>query len=110
MHSANLLLPPSPSFSFSSLFSRFRILSFSLSSTPAPQGVRSNVLAPGPIAGTEGLSRLTTQSSQAASDYAPTGRDGSMQDVANAAVFLFSPAARYITGQAINVDGGMFMS
>ena len=119
MHSANLLLPHL-SFSFSSLFSHFAVpafshsrsisqfphFSFSSSRTPAPQGVRSNVLAPGPIAGTEGLSRLTTQSSQAASDYAPTGRDGSMQDIANAAVFLFSPAARYITGQAIAVDGG----
>ncbi|KAM5542136.1 hypothetical protein V8D89_004219 [Ganoderma adspersum] len=71
-----------------------------------PNGVRSNVIAPGPIAGTEGLDRLTAKGSQTASDYAPTGRDGSMQDIANAAVFLFSPAARYITGQAIAVDGG----
>ena len=36
----------------------------------------------------------------------PLGRDGQVQDVANAAVFLFSPAARYITGQTLAVDGG----
>ncbi len=70
------------------------------------QGVRSNVIAPGPIAGTEGLDRLSPDGADDASTYAPTGRDGSVQDVANAAVFLFSPAARYITGQALAVDGG----
>ena len=35
----------------------------------------------------------------------PLGRDGQIQDVANAAVFLFSPAARYISGQVFAVDG-----
>ncbi|KAI1787669.1 NAD(P)-binding protein [Ganoderma leucocontextum] len=75
-----------------------------------PNGVRSNVIAPGPIAGTEGMDRLSAkglpEGAPPTAWDAPVGRDGGVQDVANAAVFLFSPAARYITGQAIAVDGG----
>ena len=38
------------------------------------------------------------------------GRPGTNDDVADLLLFLASPAAGYITGQAINIDGGMFMS
>ena len=68
--------------------------------------MRSNVIAPGPISGTEGIDRLSNKGSEGTGSWlAPTGRNGSVQDVANTAVFLFSPAARYISGQAIAVDG-----
>ncbi len=40
----------------------------------------------------------------------PMGRVGTGADVAGVAGFLASPAASYVTGQAINVDGGMYMS
>jgi len=71
-----------------------------------PWGVRSNVIAPGPIAATEGMSRLRTAGS---SGYlVPLGRDGVVQDIANAAVFLFSDAASLITGEALVVDGGAY--
>jgi meso-butanediol dehydrogenase/(S,S)-butanediol dehydrogenase/diacetyl reductase len=40
----------------------------------------------------------------------PLGRAGTNDDVANLLLFLASDAASYITGQSINVDGGMFMS
>jgi meso-butanediol dehydrogenase/(S,S)-butanediol dehydrogenase/diacetyl reductase len=40
----------------------------------------------------------------------PLGRAGSNDDVANLLVFLASDEAAYITGQAINIDGGMFMN
>ncbi|KAI0641244.1 2,4-dienoyl-CoA reductase [Trametes meyenii] len=73
-----------------------------------PHGIRSNVIAPGPIAGTEGMDRLSAKG-EAADRYtwlSPLGRDGDVKDIANAAVFLFSDAARYITGQVIPVDGG----
>jgi 3-oxoacyl-[acyl-carrier protein] reductase len=39
----------------------------------------------------------------------PLGRFGQPEDVANAALFLASPQARYITGQVLTVDGGMVM-
>ncbi|KAI6157163.1 hypothetical protein BKA82DRAFT_796756 [Pisolithus tinctorius] len=72
-----------------------------------PKGIRSNVIAPGPIAGTEGISRLSTQMLRSAGSSAyPLGRMGNVQDVASAAVFLFSDAASYITGQVLVVDGG----
>jgi meso-butanediol dehydrogenase/(S,S)-butanediol dehydrogenase/diacetyl reductase len=40
----------------------------------------------------------------------PLGRAGTSDDVAELVLFLASDAANYITGQAINVDGGMFMN
>lgn len=40
----------------------------------------------------------------------PAGHRGTPEDIANLAVFLASPASRYLTGQAINVDGGWYMA
>jgi len=69
-----------------------------------PRGVRSNVIAPGPIGGTEGMDRLTPKDRDD-SWPVPTGRKGESRDVANAAVFLFSNAASFISGQILVVDG-----
>lgn len=71
-----------------------------------PKGVRSNVIAPGPIADTEGFSRLSNQekSTRDTSPY-PLGRVGHTKDIANSTVFLFSDAAANITGQILPVDG-----
>ena len=73
-----------------------------------PRGVRSNVIAPGPIDGTEGMDRLTAQdpgARQASIDNVPVGRMGDIRDIANTAVFLFSDAASFITGSVFVVDG-----
>ncbi|MDN6147122.1 MAG: SDR family oxidoreductase, partial [Tetragenococcus koreensis] len=40
----------------------------------------------------------------------PLGRTGTTQDVANVILFLASPLSSYMTGQAINVTGGMTMN
>ncbi|KAG8984274.1 hypothetical protein FRB94_006186 [Tulasnella sp. JGI-2019a] len=76
-----------------------------------PRGVRSNVIAPGPIGGTEGMDRLTAQDGKGDKDLGylnsvPLQRIGEKQDIANMAVFLFSEAANWVTGQIIVVDGG----
>jgi len=71
-----------------------------------PHGVRSNVIAPGPIAGTEGADRLSPKGPTAKYWAIPTGRKGDSRDIANAAVFLFSDAASFISGQVLVVDGG----
>jgi len=70
-----------------------------------PRGVRSNVVAPGPIGDTEGMSRLGTKGYNARGTI-PLGYMGKRTDIANSALFLFSPAASYITGQVLVVDGG----
>jgi len=73
-----------------------------------PWGVRSNVIAPGPIAATEGMDRLSVSGSERPLEsFVPLGRRGAIQDIANATVFLFSDAAGFITGEALVVDGGI---
>ncbi|KAF9235954.1 hypothetical protein BU15DRAFT_50703 [Melanogaster broomeanus] len=79
-------------------------LSAVLAVEEGPRGVRSNVIAPGPIGNTEGMSRLSSQERSRTLQF-PLGRIGHLRDVANAAVFLFSDAASYITGQVLPVDG-----
>lgn len=72
-----------------------------------PAGVRANIIAPGPIEGTEGVARLVpvhvVEKLKAAN---PMQRYGTVEDIANAGLFLFSPAANYVTGAKLVVDGG----
>lgn len=71
-----------------------------------PHGVRSNVIAPGPIAGTEGEDRLSPKGATRQNHWLiPTGRKGDSRDIANATVFLFSGAASFVSGQILVVDG-----
>lgn len=81
-------------------------LSAVLAVEEGPHGVRSNVIAPGPIAGTEGMERLSVKNNTDRQFAYPSGRAGHVKDIANAAIFLFSDAASYITGQVLPVDGG----
>ncbi|KAF8830849.1 hypothetical protein HHX47_DHR2001075 [Lentinula edodes] len=72
-----------------------------------PHGVRSNVLAPGFTSGTEGMRVMSGNKTNKTEGFSnPLGRFTEIHDVANVAVFLFSPAACYITGQVLPVDGG----
>ncbi|KAH3668720.1 hypothetical protein OGAPHI_002474 [Ogataea philodendri] len=81
-------------------------LSNALAVELGPIGVRVNAIAPGAIGGTEGYKRLS-QSSKLASKI-PCQRLGSTDDIAQATVFLFSDAAKYITGTVQIVDGGFW--
>lgn len=70
--------------------------------------VRVTGISPGPIAGTEGMARLAPDPSTRAQHYDRIAmkRWGEVEEVAEAAVFLCSPSAAYITGTVIDVDGG----
>ncbi|KAK6876208.1 Peroxisomal 2,4-dienoyl-CoA reductase SPS19 [(3E)-enoyl-CoA-producing] [Candida tropicalis] len=70
-----------------------------------PLGIRSNCIAPGPIDGTEGLSRLSRSSKDQTSKKVPLQRLGTTQDIADGTVYLFSPAASFVTGDVLVVDG-----
>ncbi len=70
-------------------------------------GIRANSIVPGPIEGTEGMKRLgggDYESSRYRS--IPLGRFGAVDEIGQAAVFLASPLAAYITGTVLVVDGG----
>lgn len=72
------------------------------------EGIRINSVAPGPIEGTEGMERLapTPEAKARAASSVPMGRMGTVDEIADACMFLSSDAARYITGAVIPVDGG----
>lgn len=72
----------------------------------ASRGINVNAVAPGYI-GTEMTARISPQAQEALQGQIPLGRVGTPEDVAGAVLFLVSPAAEYITGQVLNVDGGM---
>lgn len=72
-----------------------------------PRGVQSNVISPGPIAETEGMARLSPNGGDtpAFAKAIPSGRMGTVRDIADATVYLFSGAGSYVNGQIIPVDG-----
>jgi NAD(P)-dependent dehydrogenase (short-subunit alcohol dehydrogenase family) len=71
-------------------------------------GIRANSIVPGPIGGTEGMKRLSSEESHAELlQSLPLRSMGTVDDIGQAAVFLASPLARYITGAVLTVDGGM---
>lgn len=70
------------------------------------RNVRCNAIAPGFIE-TEMTAKLDPKTVDSWRDAIPLKRGGTPQDVANACVFLASDMSAYITGQTLNVDGGM---
>ena len=76
-----------------------------------PYGIRVNGIAPGPIADTEGVRRLLDDAAKRRAEKAtPLQRLGLIEDVSNAALFLCSRAASYITGATLVVDGGLWLA
>lgn len=75
----------------------------------ATEGVRVNAVCPGAIK-TEMIDRITGQDPATEAEFAalhPMNRMGSVEEVANAIVWLCSPGAGFVTGHALPVDGGM---
>lgn len=70
------------------------------------RNIRCNALAPGFIE-TEMTGQLNEETVRSWRDAIPLKRGGTPEDIANACVFLGSDLSSYVTGQVINVDGGM---
>lgn len=74
-----------------------------------PHGIRANVIAPGPI-DSEGLSSYLDSVEglrEKMEDGVPVGRLGQSEEIANAALFLASDEASYVSGVVVPVDGGV---
>ena len=74
----------------------------------ASRSITVNAIAPGFIE-TDMTAELKAELRAAMLQQIPLGRFGTADDIAGVALFLASPAARYITGQVLIVDGGMVM-
>ncbi len=70
-----------------------------------PSGVRVNCVAPG-VVDTDMNAALSEADRAALIEKTPLSRIGAVEDVAGAILFLASPAAAFITGQVLGVDGG----
>jgi 7-alpha-hydroxysteroid dehydrogenase len=71
-----------------------------------PMGIRVNCIAPGAIK-TDALAKvMTPEIEKAMLKHTPLGRLGEADDIANAALFLCSPAASWVSGQVLTVSGG----
>jgi NAD(P)-dependent dehydrogenase (short-subunit alcohol dehydrogenase family) len=98
--------------------SKFAVIGLtqSLAKEVAAQGVRVNAVCPGIVEGTEMRERVDAESralgrptSTDRVGWIPMGRLAEADDVAGVVAFLASDDARYMTGQAVNVTGGLWM-
>lgn len=80
----------------------------SLAKEVASRGITVNVVAPGFIA-TDMTDELSEDQKNAILSQIPAGELGSPQDIAKAVAFLASDDARYINGETIHVNGGLYM-
>lgn len=74
-------------------------------------GIRTNTISPGPIGDTEGVRRMYIEGGQGELEEKKTalGRFGRKADISNAAVYLASDLASYVTGENLIVDGGRWL-
>lgn len=77
-------------------------MSVSVAIEQGPRGITSNIIAPGPIADTEGMARLAKKEHLEESYKAvPLGRFGYVKEIADATVYLFSDAGNFVNGDTI---------
>lgn len=106
--SINTFLPFAPRHAYGASKAGVDILSRCMAAELGPQGIRTATLAPGYIR-TPGVTELEAAGridSSAIRRRIPLGDMGAPEDIAEAAVFLASPAASYVNGSILYVDGG----
>jgi 3-oxoacyl-[acyl-carrier protein] reductase len=81
-----------------------------LSKELAPRRIRVNCVSPGLIATTFHDTFTKPEIRQAVAARTSVGREGSAQDVANAVLFLAAPASAYITGESVEINGGLYFA
>ena len=81
-----------------------------LSKELAPRRIRVNCVSPGMIATTFHDTFTKPEVRQAVAARTAVGREGTAQDVANAVCFLASDAAAYITGESLEINGGLYFT
>ncbi|MBW4043206.1 MAG: SDR family oxidoreductase [Acidobacteria bacterium] len=100
---------PSPTLiDYASTKAQINAFSKALAGSVASQGIRVNVVAPGPI--WTPLQQAGGQPTEALADFGtqtPLGRPGQPAELAAAYVFLASQESSYVTGETLNVNGGM---
>lgn len=82
-------------------------LTYALARDLSPQGITVNAVAPGFIANTEMTGQLPEDYGKEMIGQTPLGRAGQVGDVAATVLFLASAGASYITGEVLNVNGGL---
>ncbi|XP_038676665.1 peroxisomal 2,4-dienoyl-CoA reductase isoform X1 [Scyliorhinus canicula] len=77
-----------------------------------PDNIRINSLAPGPISGTEGFRKLggLTKAMVDHEKLIPLQRVGTKLEIAHGVLYLVSPAASYVTGTSLIIDGGHWLT
>lgn len=79
---------------------------YSLAKEVATRNITVNTITPGYI-NTETVDNLTDKQKETIMTWIPMSRFGEVEDIAHMVAFLASDKAKYITGQAISIDGGM---
>ena len=75
----------------------------------ANQGIYANAVAPGPVSGTMWGEVIHGGNPPDPASWVPTERFGTPSDIAQAIVYLASPQSNWVTGQVLDVNGGMLM-
>ena len=81
-------------------------LTYALARELSPQGITVNAVAPGFVGGTGFTGAWPQEVVEGIVAQVPVGRAGEAADVAGAVLFLASPAAAFVTGEILNVNGG----
>lgn len=100
---------PAPQDAYQASKAAVSALSRSLAAQLAAEKIRSNTILPGPVLSPMQARWDTDEIRGQVADYVPLKRIGKPEDMAQAALFLFSDAAGFITGVDLPVDGGVLL-